>query len=212
MAAKSPSQARTHEENRSWVCLACWCKIKEKSGQRKVPECKYVNDDTQLQKKFAKHMYADYYKNKDFLPVVVCNNCRLIITSQGTESERKIEELIDYDQFVEQVKQTPRRLRKDYKCGPECPICNIASFHHRLTSADAGFKVPEKGKKKKKPGRPKQSSPKQAPAGFFDSFNKAEKYEFLINNLTPYSKEHIAASVIDQKSKELKGKKKPGVR
>ena len=212
---KTTSQARTHEENRLWVCLVCWGKIKEKAGQRKVPDCQTVSDSSpDLQKKIAKYIYLDYYKNKDFLPKAVCNGCRRNVVSQGTENARKIGELPLYDNLVEQVKGIPMKLRKSSKCAVDCPICSVGAFHPVLSkvkaeSSGVEFKAPEKVQKRKR-GRPKQGSPKSAPPNFFDTFNKSEKFEYLVNNLTPYSKEHLAAHVIDAKIKELKETKKPG--
>ena len=120
-----PNKKRNHEECRRAQCLGC--------SRKANPKLKLTEE---LIRRFVKYCYKHYYRDRDFLPLGICDSCKTKLLSQGKSYERELPSF-DWETLANRVRnrgvitraQAAEGRGDETEC--DCPTCKMAHVSGR---------------------------------------------------------------------------------
>ena len=111
------------------------------------------NGDNSFEKTISSRIYPDFDQDKEWLPKVICANCK----HKALDENSEFEVLVNYKALAENVKgeqNTENTLNTDENC--KCEICRLVSFPQNKSGVfDSSFFLKEKSVAEKQVQKPK---------------------------------------------------------
>ncbi|PAA83701.1 hypothetical protein BOX15_Mlig016295g3 [Macrostomum lignano] len=195
-----PNNKRSHEENRRCVCILCFRK-----GDRPLTAT--------LEALIECHVLPGFADHRGFLPLSICNSCRIKLMSQSSPAPTPLPPKMPYEQVIADLRCLPPLTRERPDCN--CWVChvgssrankNVAVYHPFMPDESAaGIATPLGRPPNKAPGPMEDSVVKRCETcsspvarGLRHQCGQAAKLRYL-DALSPYSREHVACGLLREK-------------
>ena len=193
-----PKSLFTHEQNRTRVCLLCFCK------------CNDGRPLTQNQKAyFEANICRNYFQLENYLPSVICNGCRIrlgaYLKKDGSTSKFNSH---DYLKIAQDIRDRPKidETKEDCKCKHICLI-----VRHRFDNIDGAASAPPKLSHGRPPTRPHVAPTptsikictkcaSELKPGLTHNCNQVQKLQNVSKIISPRSQERLASNILREKA------------
>ena len=192
-----PRPKPTHSGNCNLICIACLKKPKPSFTRNFVLK----NGDNSFENTLSSRLYSDFFQDKEWLPKVICVNCKYKLLDE--ESEFEI--LVNYKALVENVKEEQNKANSNgEKC--ICEICRlvglIVSPQNKTGFFESPFLLKDKPVVEEKVQKPKITN-------FLNpgsDQNEQEKIKDILEIASPTSLQKLNAAYLDKLAKESNSK------
>ena len=119
---------KTHSDHCSSICIACLKRTKPAFTRNLVLK----NGDNSLENIVSSRLYSNFFQEKDYLPNVICVNCRTKLEDEKSE----FEVLIDYKALSENVKEEQNKVQLTSNNGENC-LCELCRLGSKIVNPNA---------------------------------------------------------------------------
>ena len=112
---------KTHSDHCSSICIGCLKRTKPAFTRNLVLK----NGNNSLENSVSSRLYSNFFQEKEYLPKVICANCRNKLENEKSE----FEVLIDYKALSENVKEEQNKIQQTSNNGENCSceLCRLGS-------------------------------------------------------------------------------------
>ena len=119
---------KTHNDHCSSICIGCLKRTKPAFTRNLVLK----NGNNSLENSVSSRLYSKFFQEKEYLPKVICANCRNKLEDEKSE----FEVLIDYKALSENVKEEQNKVQQTSNNGENC-LCELCRLGSKRVNPNA---------------------------------------------------------------------------